>query len=368
MDRGWLENTFYRLEFDLWNGAITSIFDKSSQWEVLPASLRIGNTVVKEQDFGNFWQVNGPCKGDEFYPVEGRYPLPASNANQVDFAHAYLGDGNIRSGQAMAEFSISHPFGSGTYSTRVRLYAGIPRIDIQTTLVNNDEHVRYRAVIPTSIQGGKITYEIPFGAIERPEGEFPAQNWIDYGIEGRGITLLNRGLPGNNVVDGVMMLSLLKCTALEGGYGDLKLGPATQKGYEKGRQHTFDYALIPHSGGWQEAQAYRRGMEFNQPLIQYKPPARSGSLPARMSFIKLSGENVVLSAVKACPGGIILRLYEAEGRQVRQASLELTWPVQKAYEVNLIEQEVGVVQVDNPGNRLTFDLNPFEIKTFKIIF
>lgn len=373
LDHGWLENTFYRLEFDLWNGTITSLYDKANQWEVLPEALRMGNMVVKERDYGNFWQYNGPCKGDELYPVEGRYPLPAFNANQADFAHTYLGDGNIRQGNAMIEFNIGMPFGSGQFATRVRLYAGLPRIDIQTTLVNQDEKVRYRAALPTSIQAGTITYEIPFGAIERPEGEFPAQNWIDYSAEDRGITLLNRGLPGNNVVDGVMLLSLMKCTNLEGGYGDLKLGAVTQAAFEKGKIHIFDYALVPHGGDWRAVQAYRRGAEFNVPLIPIKPGKKPGKLPRKMNFIKISGDNgnsssIVLSSVKACPGGMIVRFYEAEGRPASKISLELAWTARQAFEVNLLEKGEQVVPLENGGRRSSLAFGPFEIKTIKVIF
>jgi alpha-mannosidase len=380
LDHGWLENEFYRVEFDLWSGLITRLYDKVNQWEVLPEDMRMGNMIVKEQDYGNFWQYNGPCKGDELYPVEGRYPLPAFNANQADFAHNYHGDGNIRTGNALIEFIIGMPFGTGQFNTRVRLYAGLPRIDIQTTLVNQDEKVRYRAALPTSIQDGTITYEIPFGAIERPEGEFPAQNWIDYSKEDRGVTLLNRGLPGNNVVDGVMMLSLMKCTILEGGYGDLKLGPITQAAYEKGKTHIFDYALIPHSGDWRSVQAYRRGAEFNVSLIPIKPGKKlskitgilPGTLPSKMNFIKISGNNekncsIVLSSVKACPGGMIVRLYEAEGRD-ENVSLEFAWKAQQAYEVNLIEKGEQLIPLESGGKRLSLKFGKFEIRTVKVIF
>ena len=61
LDNGWLENAFYRLEFDLWNGLITRIYDKANQWEVLSPDRPLGNAVVKERDYGNFWQYNGPC-------------------------------------------------------------------------------------------------------------------------------------------------------------------------------------------------------------------------------------------------------------------------------------------------------------------
>jgi alpha-mannosidase len=298
--------------------------------------------------------------------MEGRYPLPDLNANGVDYAHATHGDGNIHQGKAFVEFRISHPYGSGTFATRVRLYAGLPRIDFHTTLVNNDERVRYRAAFPTMIKNGEITYEIPFGAIQRPEGEFPAQNWIDVSDGAHGAALLNRGLPGNNVVDGVLMLSLLKCTALEGGYGDMKLGPVTVQGLEKGKEHTFDYALLPHRGDWKEAQAVRRGAEFNHPLLVFKLARKPGRLPAKMSFVKVMGDNVALSAVKACPGGFIVRLYETDGRPAENATLELAWPVQQAVETDLIEKELQPLPLENGENRVVLTFQPFEIKTIKV--
>jgi alpha-mannosidase len=320
---------------------------------------------VREQDAGNFWQYNGPCKGDELTPAAGRYPLPAFTANQADFAHFYDGDGRIRNGRAMGEFSIDHPFGSGRFATRVRLYAGLPRIDVQTTLVNNEERVRYRAAMPTSIVGGTITYEIPFGAIERPEGEFPAQTWVDYGDGERGLALLNRGLPGNNVVDGVMMISLLKCTNLEGGYGDMRLGPETVQAFEKGQVHTFDYALVPHSGDWRVAQLARRGAEFNRPLLVHKPGVHPGALPPRMSFIRVEGRDVVFSCVRACPGGMIVRVYDATGSK-SEAVVEAAWPLAAAYETDLLERDERELPVQD-GRRVRLVVGPFEIKTVRLL-
>jgi alpha-mannosidase len=362
LDHGWIENEYYRLEFDLWKGTLTRLYDKLNQREVLSLKNPISNTVVQEMDTGNFWTYNGPCKGDEFYPLEDRYPLPGENDNHVDFAHQYLGDGIIRQGNTFAEFSIDHPFSKGRYGTRVRIYAGVPRIDIQTKLINNDEKVRYRVVFPTTIQDGEITYEIPFGAIPRPEGEFAAQNWIDYSEPGGGLSLLNRGLPGNNVVDGVMLLSILKCTALEGGYGDMKLGEVTQLGFEKGIQHTFDYALLPHGGDWRKAKTYRHGLEFNTPLIVSKASSHPGRLPAKMSFLEVDGENVVLSSVVANEKGIEVRLYEAEGH-TSQARLIPACFVNDVMETDLLGQEMKVIPHDEEGIHL--EIKPWEIKTIR---
>ena len=93
----------------------------------------------------------------------------------------------------------------------MRLYNGIERIDFQTSIVNNDKFVRYRLLFPTSIQNGRRFDEIPFGAIERPEKhELPAQNWFDWSDGKHGVALLNVGLPGSNVIDGNILLSLMR--------------------------------------------------------------------------------------------------------------------------------------------------------------
>lgn len=377
---GFLENEFCRIHFNLWNGLMDGFYDKKNRWEILPEDSMYGNTVVKEQDFGNFWQYNGPCKGDAFHPFTDTYPLPHPNAAGVDFSHRYLGDANITTGKAYVEFNIDHPFGSGHFSTRVRLYPGVERVDVRTTLRNEDERVRYRAVLPTSIRNGTITHEIPFGAIDRPEGEFPAQNWIDYSDGEKGIALLNRGLPGNNVVDNVMLLSLLKCTALKEGYaeiGGFKLGVPTDRGYEKGIEHIFEYAFLPHAGDWRSGACCRRAMEYNTPLIALNTLKQKGRLPARKSFVQCPDKNIVLSCFKPGEGApedgakleqkaLTLRVYECEGKPAEHASLRFNFNVNRIEETNLAEKKQNDIVFDSSKGDIELSIGAFEIKTFKL--
>lgn len=367
IDHGWMENEFYRIEFDLWKGVITRLYDKTNAWEVIASNPIPANTVVKELDSGNFWTYNGPCKGDEFYPMGDLYPLPHENDAHADFAHRYLGDGTIHQGSAYAEFNIEHPFGSGRFGTRVRLYAHIPRIDIHTTLVNQDEKVRYRAVFPTSIQHGTITYEIPFGAISRPAGEYPAQNWVDLSNDSHGLTLVNCGLPGNNVDEGVLLLSLLKCTALEGGYGDMKLGEVTQLGFEKGNLHTFDYALVTHQGDWRSGRANQHGADFNTPLIAIKTAPHESQWVAEASFLEISSPNVILSALRECEDGLIARFYESWGSPSSDVEIKFAWPVKACFESDLLEQ-AGLPLEHFSGNKVKLIFKAYEIKTIHLKF
>lgn len=379
LDEGFIENGLVRAGFDLWRGVITSLVEKGQGWDSISPEYRRGNTIVKEQDFGNFWQYNGPCKGDLFHPpMEGKvsrglYPLPSENTNGASFSHLFDGDGNIRTGRAHAEFSIDHPWGNGYFATRVRLYAGLARVEVTTTLVNNDERVRYRAAFPTSITSGAITHEIPFGAIERPEGEYPAQTWMDYGETGvrgsRGVALLNRGLPGNNVAGGTIMLSLLKCTALKEGYGEsggFKLGVATEQGYEKGVRYELRYALLPHQGDWRQARVWEQGHSFNTPLIPVKAGPHAGGLPRKLSWISVSDPRVVISAVRRGGRGIVIRLYEASGAAVKDAKIALAFAARQVFETDLVERNPRPIP-DVTGREIPVSLSGFQIRTFRII-
>lgn len=369
-DRGFIQNASCRVSFDLWTGGITSIRHQPGDWEVVDQTRPWANSVVREPDFGNFWQYNGPCKGDSFHPTPALYPLPQVGTNGVSFSHETHGDGVIRQGRAFAEMAIGHPFGSGQYSTRVRLYAGLPRIDVRTSLMNQDERVRYRAVFPTTLAGGEITHEIPFGAIARPEGEYPAQNWVDCSRDGKGLTLLNRGLPGNNTAGGVMMLSLLKCTALKEGYGEVggfRFGVPTEEGYEKGRTHVFDYALMPHLGDWRAAKAYLAGHEVNTPLLAVRSGTHPGPLPSRHSWLSVSHPNVVVSALRRGARGIIARVYEAEGTPVPEARIHLGAKPATVAETDLLERCPRTLE-GLRDQAIAFGLGPWEIKTLEIRF
>jgi alpha-mannosidase len=362
-----IENEFFRLEIDAWNGAIKSLVEKSTGWEAIPKEMPYGATVVRELDNGNFWEYNGHCKGDALFPMNRDHPLLAECDRRAAFSHHYGGDGRVSNGRARTDYNVNFAFGTGFFATRIRLYAGIPRIDIHTTLINREERVRYRMALPVTLENGTTTQEIPFGAIERPQGEFAAQNWMDYSADGKGMGVLNRGLPGNNVHDNVLLLSLLKCTALKEGYGEgvggFSTKTKTSDGYEIGVQHTFDYALVPHAGDWKEAQMYRRGWEFNRPLLVTKPNNQTGRLPKRASLFEVSAENAVVSTVRATSQGVTVRVYEAEGRSVQGVTLKALRPITSAQETNLIEREGETLSL-TPEGTLCFDLSAFEIKTF----
>jgi len=228
--------------------------------------------------------------------------------------------------------------------------------------------VRYRVLFPTSIQNGRAFHEIPFGAIERTQGiEYPAQNWIDYSDNRHGIALLNRGLPGNNVESGTLLLSLLRSSKLlqYPSVGGFDPTISSDSGLQLGKTLRLQYALVPHEGSWQQSGIFREGFELNHPLIVRKTTSHAGTLPKRWGLLEVSNPAVVISALKpGADGGTILRVYEATGKEARDVRIEVHQPLVSASEVNLMEDVQRPLPVQGAG--IQFNLRGHEIKTFNL--
>ncbi len=366
-DVGSIENEYYRATFDLWTGALTKLAVKSSSGDWNAIGDQPANVVAEEQDGGDFWELYGTLNGGRLTAMTTKQGLPM--AGRFHLSNEWVGgDGKTEPGPVFSEFRISHPFGAGSFATTVRLYRGVPRLDIQTELLNNDKSVRYRVLVPTSIGKGTRFDEIPFGAIERPlDQEFPAQNWIDWSDGSRGVALLNRGLPGNNVASGTLILSLLRSARITAYpfFGGYEAGVSSDLGLELGEKRVFDYAIVPHAGDWRGAGVYRAGLEFNNPLIARPVARHAGSLPTRWGLLEVSPANVVTSALREGQNaGLILRVYEADGRKTGSVKIKIQPGVSSVDEVNLVGDRIR--KADFADNHLSFDLGPSEIRTFEL--
>ena len=327
-----LENEFFTVKVDRSTGAIMSLVDRKLQWEALSGPA---NVVARQEDRGDLWELYHGLDGGSYIAGTDRQPVPT--AATALLSDAFTGtDSSLVRGPVYSELRVSHPFGSGLYSTRIRLYNGVRRVEIATELVNREKQVRYQALFPTSIVNGTNVQEIPFGAVARPLGvEYPAQQWVDYGDGGHGLALLNAGMPGNLTSDGVMMLSLLRAHTV-GGYGfggGYEPGMTSDSGYEIGRPLTLRYALVPHAGDWRKAAAYRAGLEFNQPLLVFKTTPHTGTLPPAWGLLAISPPNVVLTACAPGPGKTMaVRFYEASGVETKAVTIRFNGTVRSARE------------------------------------
>lgn len=349
-----LENEFVRIAIDPSCGTITSLFDKRLGKEMLSGPA---NAVAQREDNGDIWEL--------YKPLDGGMYLCATEIDEVPGQETYIsnsldGEGwTIVSGPVYQEFAMSRAFPDGLFSTRIRLTKGSSLVECEIRLTNMRKHVRYQALIPTVIQNGVYTQEIPFGAVERLSGvENPAQNWTDVSNAEIGLAVLNRGLPGNVAANGTHMVSLLRSVDLIG----YNFGRPSETAFEIGVDRTFQYALLPHKGTWKAANTVKEGQAYNAPLLVRKTSRHEGKLPKTWSLAEVEPANVVVTSVHWHDDGLVVRVYESAGLQNSGAHVRFNTPINRWCETDLLEKPTE--WMDCLCNECQFDLRPFEIKTY----
>ena len=162
------------------------------------------------------------------------------------------------------------------------------------------------------------------------------------------------------------MLSLMRSARLisYGFIGGLEPGVGSDTGLGIGRKYTLEYAIQPHNGDWRAAGLWRSGLEFNNPLIVRTVAPHQGTLPKRWGILDVSADNVVASALKpGRDGTAVLRVYEAGGQAASGVRVTFHVSIADTHEANLIEDNGAAIA--STGDAVTFDLKPFEIRTFK---
>jgi alpha-mannosidase len=131
--------------------------------------------------------------------------------------------------------------------------------------------------------------------------------------------------------------------------------------------HEFTYSLYPHGGGWKDALTIRQGYELNYKLLALPFDRHQGTLPAEHSFLQVTSDNVIVTALKKAEDedALILRFYEWAGKS-GNVTFQLPQPAQSARETNLMEKPITDLPVTN--SELTVATKPYEIKTIEIHF
>jgi alpha-mannosidase len=346
-----LQNEYYDLWFDA-QGEISRLYDKRAEREVL-APGQTGNQLIAYEDRPmdyDAWDI------DLFYE-EKPYPVRSVNYMRV-----------IEEGPVRATVEIIRTYMSSRITQRISLWRDSPRIDIATEIDWHEHQTLLKAAFPLAINSTRATYEIQFGNVERPTHrntswdvarfETCAHRWIDLGEGGYGVSLLNDSKYGHDVHDNVVRLTLLKSGVYPDTHADEGL-------------HRFTYSLLPHVGDWREAQTVRRAYELNVPVVCVTGPKKATSKAsttsgiANSSFIQTECTHIVVETVKPAEDGdgLIVRLYETHNQR-GPATITFVTPILSAQECNLLEEPINDVAFE--GKTLSFQVRPFEIKTFRV--
>ena len=167
-----------------------------------------------------------------------------------------------------------------------------------------------------------------------------------------GVSILNDCKYGYEVDKQRMIITLLKAP--------MNPDPKSDRG-----DHYFTYSIYPHAGNWKNAETLVRGLEINNPAVAVEINGTAKGDDAK-SFISVDGKNVTLEAVKKCEDedAYIVRFVEKAGSRTK-VSAKLFAEIESVTECDLLERNDVAVDIAE-GDSLNFEINPFEIKCYKI--
>lgn len=277
--------------------------------------------------------------------------------------------------------------------SRISLCPQAKFVSCKTEIENNVKDHRLRILFPTGIITEYVHADGHFGVVERSlkvpdESEcievqktVSHQNlFVDINNGKKGLAIANKGLPEYEIYgeqEKTIAVTLIRSVGWLSRNTDNNNrrtfgGPTipTSEAQCQGR-FILEYAIIPHSGDWEEAQIPRIAREFTciMKAVEVKNP--SSELPTSMSFIELDSSSIILSAVKKAEreDALVIRIYNT-GKREQNTILRLYKPVKSVRLINLREDETAErISVSAQGNKLHLKLiRPAKLVTLKVQF
>lgn len=339
-----LENDAVKLVLN-GEGEVLSLVDKATGREMIDPKKK-GNVLHLYED------IPGKYDAWDIAPsyTKVQFPIGAASVEVVE------------QGPVRAAIQFTRMVNDSPMTQRVTLARNGTRIEFQTWIDWKEEHKLLKTRFHTNLVSRKATFDIAYGNIERSTTrnnsfeaarfEVPAHQWMDLSQTDRGVSLMNDCKYGHEALEQMIALTILRAPKSPDVNSDME-------------QHWFTYALYPHAGTWREAQTDRAALDLNDPVTVVLADSHDGPLNPVGQFLTINTPNVTLEAVKKAEdsAALIIRVVEQMGGQ---DDVAITFPqaISAATEVNLLEREDQ--PVDYNGNRLTFSIKPYEIRSFKV--
>jgi hypothetical protein len=187
--------------------------------------------------------------------------------------------------------------------------------------------------------------DVPFGVSESPDSYLQGIYWTALSDGHKGMAVFNRGAMGSvreadggySLVLAFAMYYIWRTVMLQGAF-------------------SFDFALWPFAGTWEEADLHRRALEYNFPLIGVGTAPGSGRLGTLFQPIAVDSPGANVSAMFPRDGAVHLRLCEHRGRPT---AVQLRAPSDSLTEVDLAGWHKGKAST-------SLGLSPWQIRTVRI--
>lgn len=284
-----IRNEKIRIAFDKTSGEMTSMLDLSTGKELLSAPTAVALFDDSKNDtwaHGTvFFKDRVACAVEGKVSVIERGPVRATIRTVQTFSH----------------------------STLIRDYSLTPDsrfVDVKVRLDFHEKHRILKFQFPVSAENARAICKIPFGTIERPTdgSEQVSGDWIALRGADGGITVATDSKHSFDAEGNVLSLTVLRSAMFADHYG---VRDEFCEFSEQG-EHTFRYRISPFVS---LSEAERRAEELQFPPTVVQETFHRGTLPTRFAGMRVSVENLSVTAVKGHRGGegIVVRLYENAG-------------------------------------------------------
>ena len=340
-----IENEYYRITFSQ-DGEI-GIFDKEAGREVFKGGSTGCKGVIID-DPSDTWshEVRDFTKsttGSYNYTTKGEIG---------SFGRAKLIA--LENGPLRAAMRVETAYGDSDMTIDWMLTAGSRKIEARVTLNWHEKLKMLKFSFPVDVETPTATYEVPYGDIVRETNgeEDPGQRWID--VTGKrsgdtyGLTVFNDAKYGYSIQDSDMRITVAR-SAPFAHHGPGKLSELDPDGnyiwMDQGIQ-TFNILLTPHKGSWQDINAPRIAEEFTAPPVTIYQGIHGGSMSKSGSYLSVSPQNVIVSAIKLSEDGAdgIIRLVETHGKDT---SVTLRFPSENfQWDGKIKSSEIKTLRLD----------------------
>lgn len=341
-DRTALENDWWRIEFDPYEGTMTRLYDRTHHVEV----LKQGAALACLADGSDTWS-----HGVDGYSAEvGRFGQARMHV--------------VEYGDVLATLRVASAWNRSTAIQEFTVYRDIDEIDVLLRVNWQESYIALKLAFDTHIEDGRVTAEAPYGHRMSPQdgSEQVCGQWVDFtGTLGGlpyGLALLNDGAHGFDARRGVLRQTILRSPAYAHhlpGRVDASQGlPIMDQGW-----HTIRMRLVPHAGPWQDARVVKRAWELNVPMIAHHESAHPGKRGGRAQLLGTEADNVLVSVLKQSEEGhdLVIRAYEIVGKPA-QTKLHLPF-LDKSFDLELAPHEIKTVRID-PASWAVHEVNLLE--------
>lgn len=340
-----ISTPFFNIKIDNL-GQFTSIYDIEADREILQDG-HIGNEIRvyedKPRQYDN-WNI------DVYYQEKS---WRVEDEAKLEW---------IEKGPVRATLKVTKKMFDNSFVQLIHFYSGTRRIDFETEVDWKTSQHLLKVHFPIEINTDEATFDIQFGNVKRKihmntswdqaRFESCAHKWADLSEGGYGVSLMNDCLYGYSVIDKKFSITLLKAGTEPNRKADIE-------------KHYFTYSLYPHIGDWRSGGTENESFNINVPLICHK----GGHAGRNFSFMSVSDEDVVLETIKKAHdgNGVIVRLYEIWNTR-RKTRLITSGNIAYVKETDLMENDIDDSDIKVSGNGFNFEIRPYEIKTFRVVF